>query len=104
MFCRPSDRPLQNGPAYSVIAVDSNPLSSTATTAAATISGTAINKCRWSATANMTRISTAATAIMRTGRSRDPTRSDHRPTKIRPTAPSTCDTVTTHPAATIEHR
>jgi hypothetical protein len=44
VFCRPSDRPLQNGPAYSVIAVDSKPLSSTETTAAATISGTAIKE------------------------------------------------------------
>jgi hypothetical protein len=44
VFCRPNARPLQNGPAYSVIAVDSSPLSSTATTDAVTISGTAIDE------------------------------------------------------------
>ena len=40
VFCMPKARPLQNGPANSVIAVASNPLSSTAITAIATMSGT----------------------------------------------------------------
>jgi hypothetical protein len=40
VFWMPSARPLQNGPANSVIAVASNPLSSTASTEMMTISGT----------------------------------------------------------------
>ena len=40
VFWVPSARPLQNGPANSVIAVASKPLSSTANTATAIISGT----------------------------------------------------------------
>ncbi len=40
VFCMPSARPLQNCPANSVIAVASNPLSSTAITETATMSKT----------------------------------------------------------------
>ena len=35
---------------------------------------------------------------MRTGRIREPTRSDHRPTRMRPSAPSSWEMVTTPPA------
>jgi hypothetical protein len=87
-----------------VIAVDSRPLSSTATTEAATISGTAIDERRWSANANPASTTTPVTAMMRTGRKREPTRSDHRPTTIRPTAPSNWESVTTAPADAIDHR
>jgi hypothetical protein len=40
VFWMPNARPLQNGPAYSVIAVASKPLSSTASTETIIISGT----------------------------------------------------------------
>ena len=40
VFWMPNARPLQNGPAYSVIAVASKPLSSTASTETMIISGT----------------------------------------------------------------
>jgi phosphopantothenate synthetase len=46
VFCVPSARPLQNGPANSVIAVDSNPLSSTAITDAITMHASAISEFR----------------------------------------------------------
>jgi hypothetical protein len=46
VFWMPSARPLQNGPAYSVTAVASNPLSSTATTETTIISATSIRQPR----------------------------------------------------------
>lgn len=45
------------------------------------------------------RVAAAVAAIVRTGRIRDPTRSDHRPTRMRPNAPSSCEAVTSAPAA-----
>jgi hypothetical protein len=49
VFWMPSARPLQNGPANSVIAVASNPLSSTAITETMTMNTTSDRQPRWSA-------------------------------------------------------
>jgi len=46
VFWMPNARPLQNGPANSVIAVASNPLSSTATTDTTIISATSARQPR----------------------------------------------------------
>jgi hypothetical protein len=46
VFCMPKARPLQNCPANSVIAVASNPLSSTAITEIAIMSGTSYRELR----------------------------------------------------------
>ncbi|OBG73675.1 hypothetical protein A5700_06060 [Mycobacterium sp. E1214] len=40
--------------------------------------------------------------MRRTGCIREPIRSDHRPTAIRPSAPSSCDSVTRPPAAATD--
>ncbi|OBF91383.1 hypothetical protein A5791_15130 [Mycobacterium sp. 852002-51163_SCH5372311] len=40
--------------------------------------------------------------MMRTGRIRDPTRSDQRPAMTRPSAPSSCESVTKLPAAATD--
>jgi len=98
----PSARPLQNGPANSVIAVASNPLSSTAITDMAIMSITSYREPWLSTSASRNRVAAAATAMMRTGRIREPTRSDQRPTAMRPSAPSSCETVTKAPAAATD--
>ncbi|OBG22692.1 hypothetical protein A5764_12405 [Mycobacterium sp. 852002-51057_SCH5723018] len=54
--------------------------------------------------ASRKRAEAAATAMMRTGRMREPTRSDQRPTAMRPSAPSSCESVTKPPAAAIDQR
>ena len=46
VFCVPSARPLQNGPAISAIAVNARPLSLTVTTDATTITATASGECQ----------------------------------------------------------
>ncbi|BBZ48780.1 hypothetical protein MHEI_04970 [Mycobacterium heidelbergense] len=102
VFCAPSARPLQNGPANSVIAVAANPLSSTAMTEIATMSGTSNGEPMSSARVSRNRVKAAAMAMTRTGPIREPTRSDHRPTATRPSAPSSCETVTKRPAAATD--
>ncbi|OBG33780.1 hypothetical protein A5672_23740 [Mycobacterium alsense] len=103
VFWMPSARPLQNGPANSVIAVASNPLSSTAITAMAIMRGTSYGEpSMLSDSASRNSVSAAATAMTATGCIRDPMRSDQRPTATRPTAPSNCDSVTRPPAAAID--
>lgn len=99
VFWVPRARPLQYGPANSVIAVDSNPLSSTAITEATTMHHTAAEEPMRSVNPSTIMVVAAVAAIVRTGRIRDPTRSDHRPARMRPTAPSSCETVTSAPAA-----
>jgi len=99
VFCTPSARPLQNGPANSVIAVASRPLSSTAITDIATMSGTSNRESTSSLSARRNKVRAAPTATMRTGHIREPTRSDQRPTTTRPSAPSSCARVTKTPAA-----
>ncbi|OBK96163.1 hypothetical protein A5645_09745 [Mycobacterium asiaticum] len=47
-------------------------------------------------------VSAAASAMNRTGRIREPTRSDQRPTRIRPPAPINCEIVTIPPAAATD--
>jgi hypothetical protein len=98
VFCVPNARPLQNGPANSVIAVASNPLSSTANTDTAIMSSTSKRDPLVSASASRNRVEAVMTATVRTGRIREPTRSDQRPTRMRPSAPSSCEMVTIPPA------
>ena len=88
VFWAPSARPLQYGPAYSVIAVASKPLSSTAITAMATMSTTSYREPRLSVRPSRNSAEALAAAIVRTGFIREPTWSDQRPTAMRPTAPS----------------
>ncbi|BBX72779.1 hypothetical protein MSHI_06850 [Mycobacterium shinjukuense] len=102
VFCVPSARPLQYGPAYSVIAVASKPLSRTASTEMVIISITSYLEPWLSTSASRNRASALAAAIMRTGRIRDPTWSDQRPTAIRPSAPSSCEMVTKTPASATD--
>ncbi|GBE66369.1 hypothetical protein MFM001_28310 [Mycobacterium sp. MFM001] len=102
VFWMPSARPLQYGPAYSVIAVDSNPLSSTAITAAATMTTTSSRQPTRSIRPSRNMLSAAAIATVRSGRIREPTRSDHRPARMRPTAPSNWEIVTSAPADAID--
>ncbi len=98
MFWVPSARPLQNGPAISAIAVNARPLSLTVTTDATISSATLTPEPTASVSASAAIDTTAATAMTRIGRSREPTRSDHRPAPIRPRAPRICATVTSTPA------
>src|SRR5271166_1084876 len=96
VFWMPKARPLQNGPANSVMAVASNPLSSTATTEMVSMSNTL------SVRASRNRLDAAMAAMMRTGCIRDQMRSDQWPTAIRPIAPSSCVMVTKPPAAVTD--
>ena len=98
MFCAPSARPLQNGPASSAIAVNARPLSLTVITEAAIITGMLSAESDQSATASASIEAAAPTAMIRMGRSRDPIQSDQRPAATRPSAPSTWATVTRPPA------
>ncbi|ORW96218.1 hypothetical protein AWB92_07615 [Mycobacterium sp. IEC1808] len=102
VFWMPRARPLQNGPANSVMAVASRPLSSTANTETATISGMSNRESSWSESANRNRVNAATAAMTATGCMREPMRSDQRPTATRPTAPSSCDSVTSPPAAATD--
>jgi hypothetical protein len=98
VFCAPSARPLQNGPAISAIAVNASPLSLTVITEAAIITGMLSAESDQSATASASIEAAAPTAMIRMGRSRDPIQSDQRPAATRPSAPSTWATVTSPPA------
>ncbi|GFG76586.1 hypothetical protein MBOT_39510 [Mycobacterium botniense] len=98
----PSARPLQNGPANSVIAVDSKPLSSTASTATTTMMVSASGDPSRSARPSDIIVTVTAIAITRTGRIREATRSDQRPTTMRPKPPSSWETVTRAPAEAID--
>ncbi|OBK49196.1 hypothetical protein A5655_02680 [Mycobacterium sp. 1081908.1] len=102
VFWMPRARPLQNGPANSVMAVASRPLSSTASTEMVTISGMSNRESRRSERASRNRVSAAAAAMTATGCKREPMRSDQRPTATRPAAPSSCDSVTRPPAAATD--
>lgn len=102
VFWIPSARPLQYGPAYSVIAVVSSPLSRTAITEMAIMSSTSYLEPSLSTAASRNNVAAAAAAIRRTGRMRDPTWSDQRPTATRPSAPSSCDMVTKTPACATD--
>ena len=98
VFWAPSARPLQNGPAISAMAVNARPLSLTVTTEATIIAATLQAQSAASDRVSVSMATAAATAITRIGRSREPTRSDHRPAPTRPSAPSTCARVTSAPA------
>ena len=98
VFCVPSARPLQNGPAISAIAVKANPLSDTVITDATITIATLIGEFSQSVSANRPIDAAAASAMTRIGRSRERTMSDHRPAAIRPAAPSTWASVTSRPA------
>src|ERR1700756_4942797 len=98
VFCVPSARPLQNGPAISAIAVNASPLSLTVITDATIITTTGTGDPSRSGSASPATAAVAAIAIVRIGRSRDPTRSDHWPAATRPNAPRTCAPVTSAPA------
>ena len=50
----------------------------------------------------MNRVMAVTAAMNATGCIRDPIRSDQRPTRMRPSAPSNCDTVIAPPAAAID--
>ncbi|KQH80702.1 hypothetical protein AO501_16415 [Mycobacterium gordonae] len=102
VFWVPSARPLQYGPANSVMAVASRPLSSTASTETVIINITSKREPTRSLRASRSRASAAARAMMRTGRIREPTRSDQRPTRMRPPAPISCEMVTRPPAAATD--
>ncbi|ORV85221.1 hypothetical protein AWC11_19920 [Mycobacterium interjectum] len=102
MFWMPSARPLQNGPANSVMAVASRPLSSTAITEIATMSAMSNRESTRSESARRKRVNAAAAAMTATGCMREPMRSDQRPTATRPAAPSSCDRVTRPPAAATD--
>jgi hypothetical protein len=84
------------------MAVASNPLSSTATTEIVIISKTSNRELTLSEMANRNSVNAEATAMMRTGRIREPTRSDQRPTRMRPPAPISCEMVTRPPAAATD--
>ena len=111
VFCVPSARPLQNGPATSAIAVKANPLSETVTTDATTISATLIGESSQSVSASSPIDTAAAAAIVRMGPIRElstspdrrSTKSDHRPAAMRPPAPKSCATVTIAPADPADH-
>ncbi|OBK41472.1 hypothetical protein A5657_00595 [Mycobacterium kubicae] len=102
VFWMPNARPLQNGPANSVIAVACSPLSSVAMTEIAIISGTSYSESMWSDKASRNSVMAAATAITATGCMREPMRSDQRPTAMRPTAPSSWEMVIKPPAAATD--
>ena len=91
VFCTPSARPLQRGPANSATAVNARPLSDTDSTVAITPSVTAMTPGAPSASAAASAARPAVTEIAtpRMGVMRDPTRSDTAPATIRATAPST---------------
>ncbi|ORV00200.1 hypothetical protein AWB93_10305 [Mycobacterium bohemicum] len=84
------------------MAVASSPLSSEAITVIATISGAWKRELRKSAQANRKSVAPAPIAMMRTGRIREPIRSDQRPTAMRPSALINCATVTRTPAAATD--
>src|ERR1044072_634705 len=96
VFCTPSARPAQNGPASSAVAVKPRPLSVTVTTRAATAAATDSHVDP--PTPHSTIVTIATTATTRIGPIRLPTRSDHTPTAIRPAAPTTRTTATSRPA------
>src|SRR3954470_1523654 len=98
VFCVPSARPLQNGPAISAIAVNANPLSDTVITDATITIATLIGEPSQSVNARRAIAAAADSAMTRIGFSREPATSDHRPAAIRPAAPSTCASVTSRPA------
>ena len=98
VFCVPSARPLQNGPAISAIAVNAKPLSDTVITEAITITATLTGESSQSVSASRPIAAAAASAMVRIGRSREPTMSDQRPAAIRPPAPSIWAAVTIAPA------
>lgn len=70
MFCVPSARPLQNGPAISAIPVNAKPLSDTVITEAATISAMLTGDDNQSVSASAAMVTAAASAMVRIGRSR----------------------------------
>ena len=80
VFCAPSARPLQNGPAGSAIAVNARPLSLTVITEAAIITGMLSAESDQSATASASIEGPRRPAMIRMGRSRDPSS----PTSVRP--------------------
>jgi hypothetical protein len=105
VFWLPNACPLQNGPAYSVTAVAANhPLSVTAITAAATMAASAIGESRCSLSASRIMARPVSPARIRIGRIRELTRSDHRPTRMRASAPSNCEVITSAPAEPVTNR
>src|SRR5690349_18982168 len=80
------------------MAVNARPLSDTVITEAITIIAMLTGECSQSVSASRPIEAAAASAIVRIGRSREPTRSDHRPAAIRPPAPNIWAAVTIAPA------
>jgi len=103
VFCAPSARPLQNGPAISAIAVKARPLSLTVTTDATINAAILHAESSASVSASSTMDAAAAAAMIRMGRNRAPIRSDHRPAATRPNAPRIWVTVTRAPADAADH-
>ena len=103
MFCSPSARPDQNGPARSATAVKASPLSATVTVEATTSSATATPQSSRAASPSRSIDTTTATATHRSGRIRLPTLSDSCPAAMRPSAPNTWVTATRVPAAAADH-
>ena len=101
MLCTPIARPDQKGPPSSATAVNARPLLATVTAVAAIMIATARGVS--SSTPRATIVTSAATATMRIGPSRLPTRSDHQPTPMRAAAPSSWVEATSAPAAVVDH-
>lgn len=99
MFCAPSARPDQNGPAISATDVYARPLSATVTTAAAMRMTAAATDPSADATPIRSMTATAATDTQRSGTRWLPTRSLRTPIPMRPTAPANWLTPITMPAA-----
>jgi hypothetical protein len=81
--------------------VNASPLSATVTTPPTASAAIASQGATASPSAKVSRTSAAPTASWRIGRSREPTRSDHTPDPMRPTAPAIWITATNAPAAVV---